>query len=194
MQYDIEKLIDILVIFTKRRQRLTKLRINKLLYFIDKFHLRKYGRFVLNDRYHRLNLGPIPSLTSDLLNEFFDPEFLFSGKSIKKEKNKLKKYFSPGKYRGRYDTLALKKDVNFNSLSNSEIEIIDMVIQKYGNYSTSNLVNISHKDATWIQTSEPKEIDYELFLEGLPEERKKIIRDMMEIDKENDRVNAALNK
>lgn len=48
------------------------------------------SKVVLNDRYHRLNLGPFPSLTFDLLNEFFDPEFLSFGRSIKGEKSKLR--------------------------------------------------------------------------------------------------------
>ena len=35
MSYDIEKLIDILTIFSKNHQDLTKLRITKLSYYID---------------------------------------------------------------------------------------------------------------------------------------------------------------
>lgn len=192
MQYDIEKLIDILVIFAKNEQELTKLRINKLLYFVDKCHLWKYGRFVLNDRYYRLPYGPIPSFTLNIINDFFLPEFRISGKRI--GKSPLEDHFEPTKNRKGHDVLKLKKEANFGSLSDSEIDIINYVLNKFGKRSITQLVNISHKDKTWKNTTEPNEIDYELFLDGLSEERKKMIRDMMEMDDENDKVNAVLNK
>lgn len=191
MQYDIEKLIDILVLLAKNGQKLNKLRITKLLYFIDKYHIRKYGRFVLNDRYHRLPLGPIPSLSLNYINDFFKPEIRISGKKV--GKNPLEGYFSATKYRN-YDALSLKRDVNLNSLSDSELEAIEQVIKKYGNFPTSRLVNISHSDKTWKETSEPSEIEPKFFLEGLPEDQKDAIEKLMEIDQENDSVNAVLNK
>jgi len=190
MQYDIEKLIDILVLFAKNKQQLNKLRINKLLYFIDKYHIRKYGRFVLNDRYNRLPLGPIPSLTLNYINDFFKPTVRISGKKI--GRNPLEEYFSAAKWRN-YDVLKLKKDVNLNSLSDSELEAVDYIIKKYGNYSVSRLVNISHNDKTWKETSEPKEIDPELFLENIPEEKKEAIKKLWEIDQENDSIHSLLN-
>lgn len=194
MQYDFEKLIDILVVFVKRGQELTELRINKLLYFIDRFHLRKYGRFVLNDRYFRLPFGPIPSFTYNIISEFFRPDFPIPKKHRNIEKDYMKEYFEPAKNRQGHDRLKLKKEVNLGSLSDSEKETIDIVIQKYGKLTTSQLVNISHREKTCKETAAPNEIDYELFLEGLSEERKKIIKDMMEMDGENDIFTTELNK
>jgi len=191
MQYDIEKLIDILMLLVKNKQPLSKLRITKLLYFIDKYHIRKYGRFVLNDRYYRLPFGPVPFLSLIYINDFFKPEVRISGKKV--GKNPLEEYFSATKYR-KYDALSLKKDVNLNSLSDSDLEAIEQVIKKYGNFATSRLVDISHNEKTWKETIEPKEIEPELFLDGLPEEEKEAIKKLIEIDQENDCVNVALNK
>lgn len=182
MSYDIEKLIDILTIFSKNHQDLTKLRITKLSYFIDKFHLQKYGNVVLNDRYYRLPKGPVPSLTLNLLNEFFDPESKYIVDDSKINKVYLSKYLeATGRYR-----LKLKKESNFGSLSQSELEIIEEVIKTYGLLKTEELVDESHKDATWLETEQPNEIDYCLFLDGMPEDKKKIIEDLLLIDKEND--------
>jgi len=191
MQYDIEKLIDMLILLYKNRQTLSKLRITKLLYFIDKYHIRKYGRFVLNDRYHRLPLGPVPSLSLNYIDDFFNPASRIFRKKV--ERNPLEGYFAATKYR-KYDALSLKKDVNLNSLSDSDLEAVDYVIKKYGNFATSRLVNISHNEKTWKETIESKEIDPELFLDGLPEEEKEAIKKLIEIDQENDCVNVALNK
>lgn len=191
MQYDIEKLVDILVLLAKKGQTLTKLRTTKLLYFIDKYHLRKYGRFVLNDRYYRLQYGPIPSLSLNYINDFFSPDVTVSGKVVK---NPLRKFFSPAKFKGVYVKLKLEKDVNFHSLSDSELKIIDWVIKKFGNLSTSTLINISHEDKTSKETPEPNEIEPELFLDGLRPEAKEAIKKLMEINRENDCVNIILNK
>ncbi len=192
MRYDIEKLIDILVIFAKNSQELTKLRINKLLYFLDKIHIQKYGRLVLNDRYYRLEFGPIPSVSYNIINDFFMPEIKISGKKI--INNRLKKYFIADKNQNGYDLLNLKQEVNFNSLSESELEVLDEVLTNYGKKSTGDLVNLSHKDKTWTETEEPDEIDYSLFLEGLTGKRKKAMLQLMEIDKEYDLIAKALNR
>jgi len=189
MSYDIEKLIDILTIFSRNQQDLDKMRISKLLYFIDKNHLQKYGSVILNDRYHRLSKGPIPSLALDLLNELFDPEFKHSVTNKKIDKSYLSEYLEPY----RKFQFKLKKESNFNSLSKSEIEVIDYVLTKYGSLTTEDLVELSHKDATWLKTKEPNEIDYCLFLEGMPEEKRKIVEGLLAIDKENEVFSRVLN-
>jgi len=183
MSYDIEKLIDIFTILSQNKQELDKLRISKLLYFIDKEHLRKYGRVVLGDRYYRMDYGPAPGLTLDLLNELFDPEFDFYVKDKKINKNILSSYLEVvGPYR-----LKLKKTSNFDALSISEIEVIDKVLKELGLLKTGDLIELSHKDATWKKTKENKEIDYCLFLDGLPDDEKELIKGLIKIDTENQR-------
>jgi len=194
MKYDIERLADILYILSKNKQHLTKLRICKLLYFIDKFHLQKYGRFVLGDIYHSLQFGQIPSLTLNILNDFFGPEITFRGKPIKSNPNLLKDYFIQGKYQNKYPALILNKEFNFKSLSDSEVEIISQVLKKFGRYSDASLVNLSHKEATWQKTPVPQQINPELFLDDLPEDEKKRIAELMTIDEADDSLVDCLNR
>jgi len=182
MSYDVEKLIDILTIFSKNNQDLTKLRVSKLLYFIDKYHLQKYGSVILDDKYYRLTKGPVPSLTLDLLNEIFDPEWQYAVSNVKINKIYLSEYVvASGKFRFK-----LKKESSFGSLSQSEIEIIEEVLENYGHLDTDGIVDESHKDATWLKTEQAREIDYCLFLEGMPEDKKKVIKDLLLMDKENE--------
>jgi uncharacterized phage-associated protein len=188
MGYDIEKLIDILSIFSNHNQDLTKMRISKLLYFIDKYHLQKYGQVVLDDRYYRLPKGPIPGLTLNLLNEFFDPEFKFAVTDNKINKIYLSEYL---KATGRF-RLKMKKVGNFAALSESEVEIINKVLEDFGALSTEDLVDESHKDASWLKTDEPNEIDYCLFLDGMPEDKKKLVEGLLAIDKENQIISSIL--
>jgi len=181
MSYDIEKLIDIFTIFSQKKQELDKLRISKLLYFVDKAHLRKHGRVVLGDRYYRMGYGPAPGITLDLLNELFDPEFGFYVKDKKIKKNILSSYL---KVIGPYK-LELKKNSNFDALSISEKEVIDEVLRELGSLTTGELIGLSHKDATWKKTGENKEINYYLFLDGLPDDEKELIKGLIKIDKGN---------
>jgi uncharacterized phage-associated protein len=46
--------------------RINKLKALKLVFFADRYHLRKYGRSITNDRYFAMNYGPVPSGTKDI--------------------------------------------------------------------------------------------------------------------------------
>ncbi|HPW19068.1 MAG TPA: Panacea domain-containing protein [Candidatus Aminicenantes bacterium] len=194
MKYEIEKLTDILFLFSKKKQHLTKLRICKLLYFADKLHLQRYGRFILGDRYHSLPLGPVPSQTLDLLDDFFSPEILFRGKPLKRAKNPLSDFFAKGMFLSNYPELILKKDYSFKSLSESEKEVIEIVLDKYGRLADGTLVNISHGESPSKNTPVPQQIPPERFLDGLPEEKKRGIAELIALDAENDLVVSCLSR
>lgn len=186
MSYNLKKLIDILVIFARNNQELTKLRINKLLYFMDKLHLQKYGRLVLNDRYVSLRLGPVAELTNNIINDFIESELYYPTRWGKYKGNILSEFFRIGKNKRGHDMLILKKESEFKTLSKSEKEVINEVIAKYGRKKTSDLVNITHRDVVWRKTEQTNEIDYKLFLEGLPKDKKELLSEIIELDRENE--------
>lgn len=185
---NVDKLIDVLILFAKSDQEMSPLRINKLLYFIDKCHLRKYGRFVLGDRYYRLPLGQVPSYTYDLINDFFEP-FRIRGKS----ENPLTEFFSREK-KGKYNVLKLKKERSPDYLSESERNVIKIVLDEYGKTRTPRLVDIAHSEKTNTHTPQPNEIEISLFLDGLPSSKKDFIFSLLEIDRENASICKFLNK
>lgn len=45
---------------------INKLKALKLIFFADRFHLRKYGRPITNDQYWAMQFGPVPSGVKDL--------------------------------------------------------------------------------------------------------------------------------
>ena len=45
---------------------INKMKALKLVYFADRYHLRKYGRPVVGDEYLAMNYGPVASGTKDL--------------------------------------------------------------------------------------------------------------------------------
>lgn len=180
MSYNLKKLIDILTILAKNKQELTKLRINKFLFFIDKYHLQKYGKLVLNDRYISLKLGPVAELTNNILSDFVESEKLMPAES-----NMLAEYFSAGKSFRGYDLLKLKKESDLKSLSKSEIDAIEEVLGKFKNIRTSELVDLTHKEEAWLKTEQTNEIDYKLFLADLPEDKREFLSEIIDIDEEH---------
>ena len=46
--------------------KINKMKALKLVYFADRYHLRKYGRLISNDIYFAMNYGPVPSSAKDI--------------------------------------------------------------------------------------------------------------------------------
>jgi uncharacterized phage-associated protein len=55
---------------------INKLKALKLVFFADRYHLRKYGRAITNDRYFAMPYGSVPSGTKDIaeMSEFLGPQ------------------------------------------------------------------------------------------------------------------------
>ena len=45
---------------------ISKIKALKLVFFADRYHLRKYGRPVTNDEYYAMPKGPVPSHVKDI--------------------------------------------------------------------------------------------------------------------------------
>ncbi len=56
--------------------RINKLKALKLVYFADRYHLRRFGRPVIGDEYLAMNYGPVASSTKDLaeMSDFLGQE------------------------------------------------------------------------------------------------------------------------
>ena len=123
-----------------------KLKLVKLIYFADKYHLIKYNRTVTNDEYWAMDHGPVGSNVKDVL-EFDDftmskNECEFAFKLISKHgKNKFKKN-------------NLKKPHQYDYLSKSDIEALDFVVDKFGHMKTWDIRNYSHYCPEWYQYEE----------------------------------------
>ena len=69
---------------------LNKLKALKLIYFADRFHLRKYGRPVTGDEYLAMTYGPVASSVKDIaeMSGFLDPKVARYAKHFLKPVNK----------------------------------------------------------------------------------------------------------
>ena len=60
-EFDYRKATQALNYFAGQEgDQINKMKVLKLLYFVDRYHIRKYGRLVTNDNYLAMQHGPVP--------------------------------------------------------------------------------------------------------------------------------------
>lgn len=117
---------------------INKMKAIKLVWFADRFHLRKYGRTITGDVYFALPFGPVPSTTRDILetNSFSltESETTYSQEFLKV----IDKY--------NYQT---QKSANLKVFSKTDIESIEKAFEHYGQFNQFELSEISHEFPEW---------------------------------------------
>jgi uncharacterized phage-associated protein len=172
---NIKKFVTILNYLSQKAPPLTKMKASKLLYFIDKKHFIDYGRFVTEDRYVKMQWGPVPSRILNIIN---CPEEYILDKDNKK-------YFDAN--------LAISKDAkriikskcppDLDELSKSEITVMEQVIKKYGKCTITRLVDLGHREFAWKNAADADFISVEDMISGLDEDRKKELTDLYHAEK-----------
>ena len=170
-QFDIDKFIACAAFFASAQlSNLDKLKISKLLYFADKYHLLKYGKPIIGDNYFHLDYGPVPSKALDIMNEVVckdNVSRIGEGFSNKDKFNQFLKVRRP--FFHSYPVFELIKEPDLDYLSESEMEALNETIKKYGKLTGGNLIDETHKDAAWLRTKNTEEIDYRLFFLDEPD-------------------------
>lgn len=106
----------------------------KVFYLADKDHMEQYGRFIFDDHYSAMDMGPVPSLAYDLV------------KAIRANESLPHSLVRTIKVVG-YQVSNLR-DADEDVFSGSDLECIDSVIELS---KTQDIAKISHDDA-WKQT------------------------------------------
>jgi len=147
MEFDYEKATQALNYIAKKEGgAISKLKAVKLIWLVDRYHIRKYGRPITNDTYFAMKYGPVGSSVKDLAE---CSDFL-----AVQERNYLNKYLECDD-----DSNLVKSidDVDDEVFSESEIEALDAIFDAFGNKTASQLVNISHKYPEWKKFEIPLE-------------------------------------
>ena len=120
----------------------SKILIIKLLYFADRYHLRKYGRTVSGDDYHALPNGPVASKTLNMANiedNWLPPKACALASEYFELKN------------GGKTLTLIKNDEDQSSLSQTDIEALSFAYNTFGKYKPFDLVELTHKYPEWAQ-------------------------------------------
>lgn len=137
LQFDYKKATQALnFLAIKSGGRIGKLKALKLIFFADRYHLRKYGRPISNDEYFAMSYGPVASSVKDIA-EFSE----FLGES---ERKYAFPFLAPEGHevvsKGGYDRKVF---------SNSDLESLEFAWKKFGRFSDFDLVKITHRYPEW---------------------------------------------
>lgn len=127
----------------KLSKSIDKLSAIKLLFFADKYHLRKYGRLITDDTYYALPHGPVPSNSLNIINQVLSKEDTGSKiEYLKIVDNQLS---------------ANEENLELDNLSDTDKEALDFVIDKFGHMESWDLRNLTHDYPEWKRFKETLE-------------------------------------
>lgn len=144
------KRINAILFFAMKapENKISRLRVMKLLWLADRIHLNRYGRFILRDTYYALPHGPVPSKTMDLSENSVEDVFTVRGYEIEAEDHFDPKYFSK-----------------------SDLEVFEEVWERFGGLKELVLRDYSHFFPEW------KRFEKELNDDTLPQSYQMVVDD-----------------
>lgn len=122
--------------------------IYKLLYFIDFDYYEKYEKQLMGLTYIKNTYGPTPREFVSVIEEM-------------KQKHELEEINSEFFKRQQKKFLPLVKP-DLSILTGQELEMINNILNKYGDKNASELSDLTHRDMPWTATQDKSDIDYEL--------------------------------
>jgi uncharacterized phage-associated protein len=128
---------------------LGKLKMMKLLYFLDFDYFEKYGKSITNDQYLRFDNGPIPRMAEKILKEM-------NGRDIKIIRKKIGFGYNDQQH------IESLKNFDIDLFSKEELLMMEEVANKWEKLSGVEMKNASHGEAPWIATPRNEVIDYNL--------------------------------
>ena len=117
---------------------INKMKALKLVYFADRYHLRKYGRPVVGDEYLAMNYGPVASGTKDLveMSDFLGEE----------EERYAKRFIRPAESAITYASV---HDVDEKVLSESDREALEFAWKRFGHVEKYMLAKLTYRYPDW---------------------------------------------
>ena len=117
---------------------INKMKALKLVYFADRYHLRKYGRPVVGDEYLAMNYGPVASGTKDLaeMSDFLGAE----------EERYAKRFIRPAESAITYASV---HDVDEKVLSESDREALTFAWNRFSRATEFTLSKLTHRYPDW---------------------------------------------
>jgi uncharacterized phage-associated protein len=158
MNISLAKLKALLLYFgnNTNTKYLGKVKLMKLFYFLDFIHLKKYGAPVTFDRYIHLEHGPIPQSIKNLIDTASDDE----------NDSMLADVIEFERPQGTEMVKMLPKrnftETDKKLFSETELEVLAEVCQRFGNVKTKFIEDASHNEAPWKETFPLQDIPYAL--------------------------------
>ncbi len=119
-----------------------KLKLNKLLFYSDYYHYQQTGKSITGLVYRAIPYGPVP-VNYDYLFAYLTNELKIIEPTFSESQNsRIIEYFSA------------QKPVDLYVFSDEEIETLKIIVEKFRNTHSWDLVELSHKENAWIEQHE----------------------------------------
>jgi uncharacterized phage-associated protein len=128
--FDKPKAIEAIVYIASRIEDPTFHSVSKLLYFADKTHLEKYGRFICGETYYAMQYGPVPTHIYAIFRDALPNDAIEEAIEIRQERHVI-----------------ARRAANLDLLSDSDIECLDKAIAMYGDAPMWRRTEDSHDEA-----------------------------------------------
>ncbi len=124
--------------YTYNCTQVNKMAVLKLLFFAERYHLRKYGRMITDDTLYAMKHGPVVSGARNIL--YFD-NIDTDNKYAQEILENINQYNFMSK-----NTLSYE---DYDHLSETDKEALSFAIEKFGHLDEWDLVDETHKYPEW---------------------------------------------
>jgi len=147
-RFDPEKFVAALTYFASHGvPDLDVMKANKLLYFADKAHLLKYGRPISGDDYYGMEHGPVPSNAYNVIKAAI-------AKDNALPLGLFERYLEVQPTSGNLHQIVARESPDMDVLSDSDVEILDQTIEKYGPLPALRLRDLAHEEPDYRDAEE----------------------------------------
>ncbi len=154
--------------------KINKMKAIKLIWLSDRYHLRKYGRPIVNDIYIAMEYGPVASSVKDIANL---SDFLSENEGDYARSFIAKK--------GKYEIESIK-DPDFDVFSKTELDVLKLIYKHFSEQNQFELADYSHYYPEWkkhkdaLETSSRVTMNYQDFFENPTDMKDKIFEETPE--------------
>ena len=137
-----EKFANIVLFYLEANENIFKVKMNKLLYYTDFLHFKRFGQSISGYMYQAIQMGPVPyryDAIYDLLTYENYIDFVFAEVSST-----------------QVDKPVALKSYDKALFNPSELEVLDEIFKRFNKINTGELIELSHKEKGWIEENKSK--------------------------------------
>lgn len=145
-QFNLQKTINSILFFAKNVPYLWQTKLNKLLFYSDFKHFKYYTLSLTGLKYLKYEYGPVPK-NYDALLSIMETEGLIN--------------LMPAQF-GDYPGILVQSlaDYDPDLFTKEELLVLEEVKNKFSEYTSRDISNISHKEKGWMETPQFEIISY----------------------------------
>jgi len=137
-----EKFANIVLFYLEANENIFKVKMNKLLFYSDFLHFKRFGQSISGYMYQAIQMGPVPfryDAIYDLLTYEDFIAFVFT------EVNS-----------SQVDKPVPLKKFDEELFKPSELEVLDEIFKRFNKMNTAELIELSHNEKGWIDENKKK--------------------------------------